>query len=312
MRTPTTLCTGLFLAAAAYASPGAPGQAPTPDASGGRRLRDVASPDVPLATTLDRAGEYVKRYSETFRNVLAEETCNQWLGGRDWVPSTRDMGIYGPEGAHQRVEMASLRSELAWVTVPGPQPWGVFRDVVEVNGRKLKGHEGRLEKLFASPPPTAFEQAREILEEGSHYNLGGRRDVNLPTLALLWLLPANQRRLELERKGERTIANLRGVEVGFREVASPTLVRDRGRDVRSLGRFWIDPTTGVVLGSEVRYAERGSVSTDYRPEPGFDVLVPDVMQERSSFTGTARYAKYRRFDVARGGNGTSEPEAARD
>jgi hypothetical protein len=35
--------------------------------------------------------------------------------------------------------------------------------------------------------------------------LGARRDVNLPTLALLWLLPENQRRLELERKGERTM-----------------------------------------------------------------------------------------------------------
>ena len=39
----------------------------------------MALADVPLATILDRAGEYVKRYSDTFRNVLAEETCRQWL-----------------------------------------------------------------------------------------------------------------------------------------------------------------------------------------------------------------------------------------
>jgi hypothetical protein len=157
--------------------------------------------------------------------------------------------------------------------------------------------------LFASPAPTALAQARKILEESSSYNLGARRDVNLPTLALLWLRPENQSRLELERKGERTIANLRGVEVEFREVASPTLVRDRGRDVLSLGRFWIDPTSGVVLRSEIRYVERGFVGTEYRPEPGFDVLVPDVMQEGGGFK--AIYSKYRRFEAAtESGEGT--------
>ena len=124
--------------------------------------------------------------------------------------------------------------------------------------------------------------------------------MNLPTLALLWLLPENQSRLELERKGERTIANLRGVEVEFREVVTPTLVRDRGRDVPSSGRFWIDPTSGVVLRTEILYVGRGFVSTEYRPEPGFDVLVPDVMQETrtSGFKATARYAEFRRLEVA--------------
>jgi hypothetical protein len=316
MRIPTTLCTGFFLVVAvANASPGPVSQMTAPGASGEPELHDVASPDVPLTTILDRAGAYVTRYSDTFRNVLAEETYRQlWLRG-DWGRgSARDEATYGPERGHQSVEMRSLRSEIVWVTVPGPQPWGVFRDVVELNGRKLKNHEGRLEKLFASPPPTALEQAREILEESSHHNLGGRRDVNLPTLALVWLLPENQSRLELERKGERTIASLPGVEVEFREVASPTLVRDQrqDRDVPSRGRFWIDPTSGAVLRSEIQYVGRGFVSTEYRPEPGFDVLVPDVMQETSGFKATARYAKYRRFDVATEGNVAKEPEAAQE
>lgn len=304
-------CTGLVIVGAvAIASPGPVSQMPDPGASGEPESHDVASPDVPLATILGRAGEYVKHYSDTFRNVLAEEACRQWLGGQDWVPSREDnLGVYGPENAHQRIEMRSLRSELVWVTVPGPQPWGIFRDVVELNGRKLKNHEGRLEMLFVSPAPTALAQARKILEESSSYNLGARRDVNLPTLALLWLLPENQSRLELERKGERTIANLRGVEVEFREVATPTLVRDRGRDVPSSGRFWIDPTSGAVLRSEILYVERGLVSTEYRSEPGFDVLVPDVMQETAGFRATARYPKYRRLDVAMDGNVAKRPEA---
>ena len=297
------LCAGISLFCTVAAGP-------TP---GERKLRDVASPDVPLATILDRAGEYVGRYSETFQNVLAEETSRQWLRGGYATPS--DVGIYGTANPHQRTEIRTLRSELVWVAVPGLLPWGAFRDVVELDGRKLGDHEGRLAELFASPAPGALAQAREIFEESSRYNLGARRDVNVPTRALLLLLPENQRRLELERKGERTIANLRRVEVEFREVSSPTLVRDQGRDrdVPSRGRFWIDPTRGAVLRSEIQYVGRGFVSTEYRTEPGFDVLVPDVMTEVGSYDGsrlesTARYPRYRRFGAAADSNVAKEPE----
>ena len=124
--------------------------------------------------------------------------------------------------------MRTLRSELVWVAVPGPQPWGVVprrRRARRPRARKRRRSPG---EALREPAPTAVEQARGILEESSRYNLGARRDVNVPTLALLWLLPENRHRLEFERKGERTIANLHGVEVEFREVASPTLVRDSG------------------------------------------------------------------------------------
>jgi len=317
MRISTTVCTGLFLVCAGgMGSPGPVSPAPAAGASGERKLREVPSPDVPLATILDRAGGYVKRYSDTFRNVLAEETCRQWLRG-EWVTSSRDLP-WGSAHADQRTETRSLRSELVWVTVPGLLAWGTFRDVVELNGRKLEDHEGRLAEIFAGPAPAALARAREILEESSRYHLGARRDVNLPTLALLWLLPENQHRLEFERKGERTFANLRGVEVEFREVASPTLVRDpRGRDVPSAGRFWIDPTNGAVLRSEIRYVARGLVSTEYRSEPGFDVLVPDIMKELGSWDGarletTARYPKYRRLELALDWNVAPETEAPQE
>jgi len=62
---------------------------------------------------------------------------------------------------------------------------------------------------------------------------------------------------------------------------------------------------------------RGFVSTEYRPEPGFDVLVPDVMKELGSYDGarlesTARYPTYRRFEVATAGEVTEEPDAPRE
>ena len=283
-----------------------------------RTLREAASTEVPLATILDRAGEYVERYSDAFRNVLAEETCRQWLRGGWATPS--DVKTTGETAnPHQRAEVRTLRSELVWVGVPGLLPWEAFRDVVELDGRKLGDREGRLAKLVANPEPTALAQARQISEESSRQLLGARRDVNVPTRALLLLLPENQGRLELERKGERTIAGRQGVEVEFREVASPTLVRDQrqDRDVPSRGRFWIDPTNGAVLRSEIQYVGRGFVSTEYRPEPGFDVLVPDVMKELGSYDGarlesTARYPTYRRFDAATGENVAKGPEAPQE
>ncbi len=299
MRTRTLATALLLVGSVAVGSPPGPEGDTPPGGSGEPRLRDAGSPDVPLATILDRAGAYVRHYSDTFRGVQAEETCRQTLGA-EWVTSSADVGPWGPAGGHQRLEMRTLRSEVVWVAVPDAQVWTAFRDVVEVDGRKLGGHEGRLARLFANPSPAAAAQARTILEESSRHELGARRDVNLPTLALVWLLPGNQHRLELGRTGERTTAAGRAVEVQFREVVRPTLVRDRGRDVASQGRFWIDPVRGAVLGSEIGYEARGSVSTEYRAEPGFDVFVPDVMREQGTYDRarletTARYAKYCRF-----------------
>ena len=265
-----------------------------------RKLRDVRAPDVPLATILDRAAIYVARYAGKFRNVLAEELYRQWL----------------VNAADGRTTPRTLRSELVFVEVPGSLPWGTFRDVFELDGHTLKDRQGRLEKLFGRPDPDTARQAQEILKEGSRYNLGiSYRNVNSPTLAMLLLLSENQNRLELERKGERSVGGFRCVEVAFRELASPTIVRDQwNNDVRSHGRFFIDGTRGTVLRTEIEYdlaansmedpedRKTGSVATEYRLEPGLDLLVPDSMKELyrlgpTRIEATARYSKYRRFEV---------------
>ena len=202
----------------------------------------------------------------------------------------------------------------------GPLPWGTFRDVYEVDGQKVRDRERRLEKLFFAPKPSDYEQAQAILNESSRYNLGrAYRNVNTPTLGLLFLRPENQPRLAFKRKGTRTIAGFPTVEVAFEEKASPSLVHDRwNADVPASGRFWIDETRGTVLRTEIEYDlesdkgsqsvdvwERGLVSTEYgRGELG--CFVPHSMTELYNFRGigridaTARYSNYRRFDVSVG------------
>ena len=182
---------------------------------------------------LERAGAYVTRYGESFRNLVAEEayrqvvyTYNSTLG---WGTGVRN-----------------LRSDVVFVRLPGPIPWYTFRDVYAVDGRKVKDRTGRLERLFTKPSSSAREQAQAILAESTRYNLGEvHRNVNAPTIALLFLLPENQARLVFERKGSKTIAGFLTLEVTFQERTRPTLVQDRWQeDVPASGSFWIDPCGG--------------------------------------------------------------------
>jgi len=282
-----------------------PAEAPTPTShAGAGTLEDKKDVATPLAAILERAGRYVLEYEETFRNLVAEESYRQW------EPDPK--GGSGPVAR-------TLRSDLVFVRLPGPLPWGTFRDVFEVDGQKVRDRERRLEKLFYAPKASEFERAEAILNESSRYNLGrAYRNINVPALGLLFLRPENQRRLAFKRKGNRTIAGFPTVEVAFEEKTSPTLVHDRwNNDVPATGRFWIDETRGTVLRTEIEYDletekgahspdvwERGLVSTEYRRETSLGCFVPDSMTELYNLSGigrvdgTAHYANYRRFEVA--------------
>ena len=267
------------------------------------RRRDAATP---LATVLERAGRYVRLYEEVFSNLVAEESYRQW------APDPR-----GGSGLIAR----TLRSDLVFVRLSGPLPWGTFRDVYEVDGSRVRDRERRLEKLFFAPQASDFERAEAILRESSRYNLGrAYRNVNTPVLGLLFLRAENQPRLAFRRKGTRIIAGFPTVEVAFEEKVSPTLVHDRwNNDVPARGRFWIDETRGTVLRTEIEYDletrkesrapeswERGFVATEYRFEPALACFVPDTLTEMYDFWGVgrvdgrARYDHYRRFDVSVG------------
>jgi VWFA-related protein len=298
--------------AAAEAAP-----APSPPPAS---IEDRKGVTTPLATILERAGRYVLGYEENSRNLVAEESYRQW------APDART-------GTGQVAR--TLRSDLVFVRLPGPLPWGSFRDVYEVDGQKVRDRERRLEKLFFTPGASDYEQAEAILNESSRYNLGRPyRNINVPTLGLLFLRPDNQQRLAFKRKGTRTVAGFSTVEVAFEEKASPTLVHDRwGNDVPASGRFWIDETRGSVLRTEVEYDleteksarspdawERGLVSTEYRREAALECFVPDTMTELYHYWGigridaVARYAKYRRFETSVGpityGPAAAGPEPA--
>jgi VWFA-related protein len=270
-------------------------------------------PPADLAPILERAGRYVVAYQKLFSDLVAEEDYQQHLEGTGW----------GQQKRHSRADML-------FVSLPGPIPWAVFRDVFEVDGQQVRDREARLERLFRESPDGASgaaTRAKAILAESARFNLGPvRRTLNIPTLALLVLHPDNQHRFSFERKGTKTIDGTETVQVAFTERIHPTLVGGAAGDVWARGNLWIDAHAGTVLRTEVAYRPDGEnrfkptrthILTEYGREPRLDVTVPLRMTEtyaagegvagmldntfryRSGFDikAVARYSRYRRFDV---------------
>ncbi len=289
-----------------------------------------------LAELLQRVGEYVGEYERSFSDLVAEETYTQRLvtsaqrgatsspgfaASRGFEDSPNDPSLVGQSrGDAQSVgdaPMRTTRADLVFVRLAGEIPWASYRDVFEVNGRKVREHEQRLVKLLSNPSADAQEQARKLLAASAAYNIGPvRRTVNLPTLPLLFLTPRNQQRFEFQLGGRRMIRATETVELVFRETSRPTLVKGPwNADLPAHGRFWVNAARGAVVRSEVEFAygaeAEARVTTDYRPEPALAMWVPVEMTEHFAdvpkatvstfpvpFKGVARYERFRRFTVS--------------
>jgi 5-hydroxyisourate hydrolase-like protein (transthyretin family) len=251
--------------------------------------------DLDVGPILGRAGQYVVAYQAAFSDLVADEDYQQ-----DW-----------DSGNKQRRRRS--RADMVFVSLPGAIPWAVFRDVYEVDGKKVRGREARLERLFRRPPDgaaAAAARAKKIVDESARFNLGPvRRTVNIPTLALLVLHPDNQRRFAFGRKETTSIGGTEAVQIDFTETFRPTFTRGRDGDLVASGSVWVDAEAGTVLKTEIAYSpavwgrSRGtSIVTDYEREPRLQVVVPVQMTETyrwsgGAITAVARYSGYRRFEV---------------
>ena len=127
--------------------------------------------------------------------------------------------------------------------------WHGFRDVLEVDGDRVRDRDERLLRLFTSQTPGALEQGRRIVDEGARYNLGPIvRNFNMPTMALELLQAANQPRFLFEQRGVEREAQRVLWKIDFTERARPTVIRTlAGADVPARGTIWVEPDTGAVF-----------------------------------------------------------------
>ena len=233
--------------------------------------------EIALVDLLRSAGEYVVGYEHSFRLVVAEEEYVQRLRGSPGGPVQQTRG---------------LRSDVVFVHVQGtPLPWWLLRDVYEVDGRAVQDRQARLEKLLVGGTADRLDRARAIADEGARFNLGrGYRNFNVPTLVFSFLHPSLQPRFSFERKGRATIEGRSFVEIAFRELSPPTVVRGPNAhpDVLAKGRVWVhdgrDGTVGrtelVLELREDRATTRATVTTEYRPYPPLALWVPVEMHDR--------------------------------
>ena len=254
-------------------------------------------PDPEVDTVVARSAEYLTGYFREFRNVVAEEDYTQ-------------MNL-----ALRPAEIRRMKSDFLLVTAPDGKTWVPFRDVFEVDGKVIRDREDRLRKLFLeSPPADAMGAAARVQDEGSRYNLvSPKSNVNVPTLALTFLLEPNIGSFQFRRGREETVEGVRTLRVDFEEPTRPTVISSpTGVDVPASGSFWIDPLTGRIIKTFLR-ATRVSMSDDratvtaeitvvFHRSDSLGLWVPAEMREayrQGSYTieGRAIYSNFRSFQV---------------
>ena len=289
--------------------------------------RPAAAQQPTLAAVLERAGAYVGEFQQQLSGIVAEEHYVQEVQAfhkRNGCPSNATyQSTMNCRGQLVNPMRTDLKSDLLLVRPADATRWAEFRDVFEVDGAPVRDRTERLTKLFLGEDPVSSRQLLgRMLEENSRFNIGDvQRNINTPIFGLQVLDPSNQARFKFARSNKRvpetfsrentpTGAFRTSTEVWvieYRETQAGTIVRtaDR-RDFPVRGRFWIEPSTGRILMSELVASSRtvnATIDVSFQSEPLVGMLVPIEMREEykdrggSHITGVATYGRFRQFTV---------------
>ena len=258
----------------------------------------------PTTALLDRATAYVVGYVKALSSVVSQEHYEQVVQTQGFARSMPGMTGSMDGGS---TTTRTLVSDYLLVLVPGASEWIPFRDVYSVDGVPVRDRSNRLLSLFVESHADALQQAERIREESSRYNIGNvTRDINVPTFALLYLLPESRRRSVFQTKGTERVGDVDATVVEFEERATPTLVVGRDNEnVPGRGRFWIEPRSGIVLRTQLETRPSGMTTrivVTYRREARLGLWVPWQMDEKHSLSretveGKATYTNFRQFNV---------------
>jgi hypothetical protein len=184
-----------------------------------------APPPLTADALAARAAEYLTAFQKDFAQVIGEEHYVQTLTHK----RVSDLNNV------TQVERRATESEIL-SSQDAFQRWVSFRDVISVEGRPVRDRDQRLEKLFLANAENRFDEARRIAEEGTRFNLGTvQRTVNLPTMPLVFLTPANLLRMKFKLAGADRVNGVDVMVVEFRENQRPTIVRVRAERSARLG-----------------------------------------------------------------------------
>ena len=264
-----------------------------------------------LDDVLKRTAAYVAEFRRQLSEIVAEETYRQE------VVNTSRPG--NPVADHRP---RTLRSDLLLIKPADADRYVELRDVFEVDGEPVRDRQSRLEGLLRDPSGGANPTIQFIINESAKYNIGRiARNINTPLMALQFLDAEYQTRFKFKhvhkekpvfRAAHDQAANEAPVfrvstemwNIEFEERRRNTVIRTvAGGDAPAHGRFWIDPSNGAVLMSEIVLDRGGdgviaTVTVSYQSEPLMGFLVPIEMRESyvrygERIAGRAQYGKFR-------------------
>lgn len=255
-----------------------------------------------LKTVLARAATYADDYHQQFTVLVAEERYVQR------VSPLRTPAPHAPVTPQQE---RLLKSDYILVhDFAGVNSWLGVREVLEVDGEPVTMDREQLRALLEDTTRPLSARVRALADLQAKYNLGDLyRTINVPTLPLEFLLPDRQSRFKFKHRGSTSVQDRPVWIVSFEERDHPTIIRTpEGRDIESSGSFWIDPTNGAVLRSELRIGQLPGrplttiILVSYTHNARFDMLLPDDMNElyltsRARIEGHATYSNYRRWEA---------------
>jgi hypothetical protein len=171
----------------------------------------------PESILVEHLKQYLQRYAQEIRTVVADETYVQEVptgsaGGAYRVPS---VGVRQRQ-IHSNIVMAGQSALLSWLGV---------RIINTVDGQELKGSADRIRKILESHDADSWTRARELSAESANMNLGDDRNINLPTLPLQLLDGSNSSRFKYRAIGAKKIGHAQGAGRAFSETSKPTIIR---------------------------------------------------------------------------------------
>jgi len=262
-----------------------------------------------LDEVLKRSAAYVSAFRKQLSGIVAEETYRQELTATSRF--SNNLLVNPP-----RV----LKSDLLLIKPGDADRYVELRDVFEKDGEPVRDREARLEALLGDPSGAAGGRIADIIAESAKHNIGGiQRNINTPLMALQFLDRDYQPRFKFKHvdrqkpvfKDERDKAinetpvfrvSTEMWTIEYEERDRPTIIRrPDGRDLPAHGRFWINPSNGAVLISELSVDGGGVIATvtvSYQSEPLMGFLVPIEMRETyvrpgERISGHAVYGRFR-------------------
>ena len=235
----------------------------------------------------DRLNAYLTTYEPRLSELIADESMVQ-QNARGNSPAG---GGIGPP------EFRTIRSEVAFIALPGDAGWMGFRRVLKVGSDAVDD----------------YSRARNMLSQSARFNLGTPRTINLPNLPLEVLHPRHAPRFSIRLAGEERVRGKRTIKLVLVENVAPTIIRSfDNHDMRSIVSAFVEAESGRLWRADVitrdpgptKFAFDHVISVEFMEQRALGLLVPATMHEvffagqnRNAF-GDATYSNYRRFQTS--------------